>query len=388
MFEEITKDILAVGVNDPDIKKFENQYDLPEGMAYNSYLIMDEKVCLMDSVDADVKDTWINNVTEALGGRTIDYIVVQHMEPDHSGSLGAIIKAYPDMRIKTSAQAARLIGDFFDEDYSDKIDIVKEGDTLSLGRHELTFVAAPMVHWPEVIMTYDKIDKVFFSADAFGKFGVREAEPDDWACEARRYYFNIVGKFGIQVQNLLKKVSEFDIEKICALHGPYLPQNEELGFYLDKYQKWSTYTPEDEGVAIIYASIHDQGTKQAALYLSEQLNARGIKAPVTDICNDDIHEGVEDAFRYDRMVICASSYDADLFPPMTQFLEILRIKSYQNRKVGIIENGAWAPTAGRIMKQKVEAFKNVQIVEPMVTVKATLKEDSKAAIDELVKALM
>ena len=387
MYQEITNDILAVGVNDPDITLFENQYELPEGMAYNSYLIMDEKVCLMDSVDLDVKDEWLNNVKEALNGRTIDYIVVQHMEPDHSGSLGAIIKEYPDVRIKTSAQAAKLIGDFFDEDYSDKIDIIKEGDTLSLGSHELTFVAAPMVHWPEVIMTYDKTAKVLFSADAFGKFGVRESEPDDWACEARRYYFNIVGKYGIQVQNLLKKVAAFDIEKILALHGPYLPQNEELGFYLDKYQKWSTYTPEDEGVAVIFASIHGQGTKQAAHYISEQLEAKGIKAPVTDICNDDMHEGIEDAFRYDRMVLCASSYDADLFTPMITFLNILRIKNYQKRKVGIIENGAWGPTAGRIMKQTVEGFKDVEIVEPMVTVRGTLKDDSRAAIDKLVEEL-
>ncbi|MCR4717609.1 MAG: MBL fold metallo-hydrolase [Lachnospiraceae bacterium] len=387
MFEEITKDILAVGVNDPNTTKFENQYDLPEGMAYNSYLIMDEKVCLMDSVDADVTDEWLNNVKEALNGRSIDYIVVQHMEPDHSGSLEAIIAAYPDMRIVTSAQALKMMGAFFDKDYSDKVDIVKENDTLSLGKHELTFVAAPMVHWPEVIMTYDKTDKVLFSADAFGKFGVRESEPDDWACEARRYYFNIVGKFGVQVQNLLKKVSAFDIEKICSLHGPYLPQNEDLAFYLDKYEKWSSYTPEDQGVAVIYASIHGCGTKEAALYISEQLEAKGIKAPVTDICNDDIHEGVEDAFRYDRMVVCASSYDADLFTPMTTFLEILRMKNYQNRKVGIIENGAWAPTAGRVMKSKLEAFKNVEIIEPMVTVRASLKDDSKAAIDELVAHL-
>ncbi len=387
MYEEITKDILAVGVDDPDIKIFENQYDLPEGMAYNSYLIMDEKVCLMDAVDSDVAEQWLSNVNEALNGRTIDYIVVQHMEPDHSGALGDALKAFPDMRIKTSAQAVNMIKAFFDEDYSARIDVVKEGDVLSLGKHELTFVAAPMIHWPEVIMTYDKTDKVLFSADAFGKFGVKGSEPDDWACEARRYYFNIVGKYGVQVQNLLKKAAALDIEKICALHGPYLPENEELAFYIDKYQKWSSYTPEDPGVAVIYASIHGKGTKEAAEYLAGKLEEKGIKAPVTDICNDDIHEGVEDAFRYDRMVLLASSYDADLFTPMSHFLEILRMKAYQNRKVGLVENGAWAPTAGRVMKQKLEAFKNIEIVEPMVTVKGTLKDDSRAALDELAEAL-
>lgn len=388
MYEEVTKEVLNVGVDDETITKFENQFDLPEGMAYNSYLIQDEKVCLMDSVDASVTEEWLSNLKEALGGRTVDYIVVQHMEPDHSGSLAAFLDEYPSATIVTSLQASKMMAQFFDRDLSGRLMLVKEGDTLSLGKRELSFIAAPMVHWPEVIMTYDKEDKILFAADAFGKFGVRTAEPDDWACEARRYYFNIVGKFGAQVQNVLKKAEALEIETICSLHGPVLPQNEPLSYYLEKYKTWSSYEPEDPGVAVIYASIHGYGTKQAALYLSEKLEEAGIKAPVTDICNDDIHEAVEDAFRYDRMVVCASSYDGDLFPPMADFLNILRLKSYQNRKAGIIENGTWGPVAGRMMKSTLEGFKNITVIDPMVTVKSTLNDESRAAIDELVRNLM
>jgi len=388
MFEKVTETILNVGVNDPDIKLFENQYDLPEGMAYNSYLIVDEKVCLMDSVDADVTEEWLANIDAAIPGRSVDYIVVQHMEPDHSGSLLKLIDKYPDVKIYTGQGAVIMMKQFFDRDLSDKINVVKEGDTLSLGSHILSFIGAPMIHWPEVIMTWESHENVLFSADAFGKFGVREAEPDDWACEARRYYFNIVGKYGMQVQNVLKKLEGYTPAHICSLHGPVLPQNEEMSFYLDKYKIWSAYLPEDEGVALIYASIHDQGTKQAALALKDMLEAKGIKVGMTNLTEDDIHEGVEDAFRYDRMILCASSYDGDLFPPMTKFLNILKIKAYQKRRVALVENGSWAPSAARVMKTYIEGFRDVTLVEPVVTIKSTLKDADRPKLEELVAALV
>ena len=387
MYEKVTETILNVGVNDPDIKMFENQYDLPEGMAYNSYLILDEKVCLMDSVDADVTEQWFANLDAALRDRAVDYVVVQHMEPDHSGSLISLVDKYPEIQIYTGQGTVNLLKQFFDRDLSDRVHVVKEGDTLELGSHSLTFYAAPMIHWPEVIMTYEKSEQVLFSADAFGKFGVREAEPEDWACEARRYYFNIVGKYGMQVQNVLKKLETLSLQHICSLHGPVLPQNEELPFYLQKYQTWSQYLPEDPGVALIYASIHDQGTKQAALKLAELLQAKGIKVGVTNLTEDDIHEGVEDAFRYDRMILCASSYDADLFPPMTKFLNILKIKAYQKRKVALVENGSWAPSAARVMKTYIEGFKDVELVEPVVTIRSTLKEADVAKLEEIVEKM-
>lgn len=390
MYEaNITEDIINIGVDDKNIKIFENQYELPDGMAYNSYLILDEKVCVMDSVDADVTGEWLANLEEYLGGRSIDYIVVQHMEPDHSGSLMAFLDKYPAARIKTSMAASNMMKQFFEADLSGRIDVIKEGDTLILGKHELSFIAAPMIHWPEVMMTYDAFSKTLFSADAFGKFGYKGAEADDWACEARRYYFNIVGKYGTQVQAVLKKLADKEIEHICALHGPVLPENEPLSFYIDKYKTWSAYEPEDEGVAIIYAGIHDTGTKPAALKLQEILEAKGVKCGVTNLTEDDLHEGVEDAFRYSKMVLLASSYDADIFPPMRAFLNVLNIKAYQKRKVALVENGSWAPTAGRVMKQYIEGFKDVELVEPMVTIKSTLKEENieqlKALAEELVK---
>ena len=387
MYEKVTETILNVGVNDPEIKVFENQYELPEGMAYNSYLILDEKVCLMDSVDADVQDAWLNNLDAVLSGRSVDYIVVQHMEPDHSGALLSVCEKFPEMKIYTSQGAVNMLKQFFDADLSDRIVTIKEGDTLALGSHTLSFIAAPMVHWPEVMMTYEASEKVLFAADGFGKFGVRGAEADDWACEARRYYFNIVGKYGMQVQNVLKKAENLAIEHICSLHGPVLPENEPLEFYLKKYKTWSAYEPEDAGVAIIYASIHDQGTKQAAEKLAEILTEKGVKVGVTNLTKDDIHEGVEDAFRYDRMILCASSYDADLFPPMTQFLNILKLKAYQKRKVALVENGSWAPTAARVMKSYVEGFKDVELIEPVVTIRSTLKEADLPKLQELAEAL-
>ena len=391
MYEEVTKTILNVGVDDHDITLFENQYDLPDGMAYNSYLIVDDKVCLMDSVDADVTDEWIANIDKALsdsGKNTIDYLVVQHMEPDHSGSILTLVKKFPEIKIYTSMGAVNMMKQFFDEDLSDKITTVKEGDILELGSHKLSFIAAPMVHWPEVMMTYESSEKVLFSADGFGKFGYKGAEADDWACEARRYYFNIVGKYGAQVQAVLKKAEGLELEHICSLHGPVLPENEPLDFYIKKYQTWSAYEPENEGVAIIYASIHDQGTKQAALKLAEILEGKGVKIGVTDLANDDLHEGVEDAFRYDKMILVASSYDADLFPPMTQFLNVLKIKTYQKRKVAMVENGSWAPSAARVMKSYVENFKDVTLVEPVVTIRSTLKEADVPKLNELVDALL
>lgn len=391
MYKEVTNTILNVGVSDPCITLFENQYELPEGMAYNSYLIVDDKVCLMDSVDADVTDEWVANIDAALSdaGKTeIDYLVVQHMEPDHSGSILTLVKKFPKVKIYTSMGARNMMKQFFDEDLSDRITTIKEGDTLELGSHKLSFIAAPMVHWPEVMMTYEASEKVLFAADGFGKFGVRGAEADDWACEARRYYFNIVGKYGAQVQAVLKKAEDLELEYICSLHGPVLPENEPLDFYIEKYKIWSAYEPEDEGVAICYASIHDQGTKQAALKLAEMLETKGIKVGVTDLANDDIHEGVEDAFRYDKMILCASSYDADLFPPMTQFLNILKIKAYQKRRVALVENGSWAPSAARVMKSYVEGFKDVTLVEPVVTVRSTLKDADVPKLTELVDALL
>lgn len=391
MYEEVTKTILNVGVDDHDITLFENQYDLPDGMAYNSYLIVDDKVCLMDSVDADVTDEWLANIDKALadtGKDKIDYIVVQHMEPDHSGSLLSIVDKFPDIQIYTSMGAQNMMKQFFDKDLSGQITTIKEGDTLELGSHKLSFIAAPMVHWPEVMMTYESSEKVLFAADGFGKFGYKGAEADDWACEARRYYFNIVGKYGAQVQAVLKKAEGFEIEHICSLHGPVLPENEPLEFYINKYKTWSAYEPENEGVAIVYASIHDRGTKQAALKLAEMLEAKGVKIGVTDLANDDLHEGVEDAFRYDKIILVASSYDADLFPPMTQFLNVLKIKSYQKRKVALVENGSWAPSAARVMKSYVEGFKDVTLVEPVVTVRSTLKDADVPKLNELVDNLL
>ena len=391
MYEEVTKTILNVGVDDHEITLFENQYELEDGMAYNSYLIVDDKVCLMDTVDADVTDEWMSNIEKALtdaGKDKIDYLVVQHMEPDHSGSILTLVKKFSDIKIYTSVGAVNMMKQFFDEDITDRVTTVKEGDTLELGNHKLSFIAAPMVHWPEVMMTYESSEKVLFAADGFGKFGYKGAEADDWACEARRYYFNIVGKYGAQVQAVLKKAEGLELEHICSLHGPVLPENEPLEFYINKYKTWSAYEPEDDGVAIIYASIHDQGTKQAAEKLAEMLKAKGVKVGVTDLTHDDPHEGVEDAFRYDKMILCASSYDADLFPPMTQFLNVLKIKSYQKRKVALVENGSWAPSAARVMKSYVEGFKDVTLVELVVTIRSTLKDADVPKLQELVDNLL
>ena len=383
MDKHITDGIIYIGVDDKDIDLFESQYVVPNGVSYNSYVIMDDKIAIMDTADARVTDKWFENLREALGDRTPDYLVVSHMEPDHASNIQKVAEAYPQMKIVANAKTFPMMGQFFDIDLEGRKVVVAEGDTLSLGKHELTFVMAPMVHWPEVMMEYESTDKVLFSADGFGKFGALDTD-EDWACEARRYYFNIVGKYGAQVQAVLKKAAGLDIQKICPLHGPILTEN--LGYYIDKYNTWSSYQPEDEGILVACASIHGN-TKKAAEVLVEKLKATGVKVAFTDLTRDDMAEAIEDAFRYDRLVLCACTYDAGIFPPMEDFLHHLKSKAYQNRKVAFVENGTWAPTAARQMKAIVETFKNIECVEPVVTIKSTLNADSTNQMDTLVKAL-
>jgi flavorubredoxin len=381
----ISDTIKYIGVNDRSIDLFESQYVVPNGVSYNSYLIMDEKTALMDTVDIRGMEEWSNHLEEALGGRSLDYIVVQHMEPDHSGSLAYAIEKYPNAIVVGNAKTFTFINQFFGADLSGRKLEVKEGDTLSLGTHTLTFVMAPMVHWPEVMVTYESIEKVLFSADGFGKFGALDAD-EDWACEARRYYFNIVGKYGASVQALLKKASALDIQKILPLHGPVLDEN--LGYYLDLYNKWSSYTPENKGVFIAYASIHGN-TKKAAEILAEKLKALGEeKVVVADVAREDIAECVEDAFRYDRMVLCAATYDGGAFVPMEDFLHHLQIKGYQNRTVGLVENGTWAPMAAKAMRNYLESMKNITILEDAVTIRSAYKPENEAAMDKLAKAIV
>ncbi|MCR5632399.1 MAG: FprA family A-type flavoprotein [Eubacterium sp.] len=390
MVSNVTDTIKYVGVDDHDIDLFEGQYDVPEGMSYNSYIILDEKTALMDTVDASKTEEWLANVKEVLGDRQLDYIVVQHMEPDHSGSFGVIINEYPDAKIVASAKAFVMMGQFFDGiDLDDRKIEAKEGDVLSLGTHSLQFIMAPMIHWPEVMMTYEASEKVFFSADGFGKFGALDFDdPEGWACEARRYYFGIVGKYGAMVQNLLKKAANLDIEKILPLHGPVLPMpGDELSYYIDTYNTWSSYEPETHGVFVAYASIHGN-TAKAAKKLAEMLEARGEKVAISDICREDMAECVEDAFRYDRMVICSSSYDGGIFLPMHDFLNHLTVKTYQNRKVFILENGTWAPSAARTAKAIAENWKNVQVLDPVVTIKSTMKESDIPNIEALADAVV
>jgi flavorubredoxin len=354
------------------------------GVSYNSYLILDEKTALMDTVDARGLEEWSKNLEEALGGRSLDYIVVQHMEPDHSGSLKYAIEKYPNATVVGNAKTFVYISQFFDVDIEGRKLEVKEGDTLSLGTHTLTFVMAPMVHWPEVMVTYESSEKVLFSADGFGKFGVLDAD-EDWACEARRYYFNIVGKYGASVQALLKKAKTLDIQKILPLHGPVLDSN--LGYYLDLYDKWSSYTPENKGVFIAYASIHGN-TKKVAELLADKIRALGEeKVVVSDVCREDIAECVEDAFRYDRMILCAATYDGGAFVPMEDFLHHLQIKTYQNRTVGLVENGTWAPMAAKAMRTYLESMKNITILDETVTIKSAYKPENEAALDALAKAI-
>ena len=387
MKPELTKDIRYIGVDDLDIDLFEGQYKVPEGMSYNSYLILDEKVAIMDTADRRKGDEWHRNLTEALAGRTPDYLVVHHMEPDHASLIARVTEEFPALQIVLSAQALKMLPQFFEHtDFTGRTLVVREGDTLPLGRHTLTFIAAPMVHWPEVVMSYESQEKILFAADGFGKFGALCHETDDWACEARRYYFNICGKYGIQVQNVLKKASMLDIRTICPLHGPVL--SGDLTPYLKLYDTWSRYEPESEGVLVAYASIHG-GTAAVAQKLAEMLRQAGAqKVALCDLPRDDQAEVVEDAFRYPCMVVCASSYDAGVFPPMHDFLYHLQIKNYQKRRVAIVENGSWAPTAGKVMRSMLEAMKDIEIVEPIVTIRSRMKESDLPALKALAEGVL
>ena len=390
MVTNISDAIKYVGVDDHDIDLFESQYDVPEGMSYNSYVILDEKTAVMDTVDATKADEWLANVKEALCGKKLDYIVVQHIEPDHSGSFKVAIENFPEAQIVGNAKTFSMLSQFFtDLDIDDRKVEVKEGDTLSLGSHTLQFILAPMIHWPEVMMSYEQSEKVFFSADAFGKFGALDFDdPEGWACEARRYYFGIVGKYGSPVQTLLKKASGLEIEKILPLHGPALPMpGDEISYYLDTYNTWSSYEAETHGVFVAYASIHGN-TAKAAKKLAEMLEAKGEKVAISDICREDMAECVEDAFRYDRMVICSASYDGGIFLPMFDFLNHLTVKTYQNRKVFILENGSWAPSAARTAKGIIEGWKNVELLEPVVTIKSTMKDSDIPNIEALADAVV
>ena len=383
---EITPTIRYVGVDDLDIDLFESQYAVPEGMAYNSYIILDEKVAIMDTVDARKGAEWWANVETVLAGRTPDYLVVQHLEPDHAALIHEVLDRYPLVKVVATAKAVQMMPQFFENvDFEGRTIAVKEGDTLSLGSHALQFFVAPMVHWPEVMVSYEQSEKVLFAADAFGKFGALCNE-GAWDCEARRYFINICGKYGAQVQALLKKAATLDIKTICPLHGPVLTEN--LGHYIGLYDIWSRYEPENEGVLVAYASIHG-GTAVAANRLAGILREKGApKVVVTDLSRCDMAEAVEDAFRYSHMVVCAASYDADVFPPMHDFLHHLKLKNYQNRKVAIVENGSWAPTAGRVMRAMLDGMKNIEIVEPMVTIRSRMKDCDLPAMEQLATALL
>ena len=382
----ISESVKYIGVDDTTIDLFESQYVVPEGVSYNSYVILDEKIAIMDTVDKRGMKEWEDNLLKTLDGKKADYVIVQHMEPDHAGSLVRLLELFPDITVVGNAKTFVMINQFFENiNIKDSL-TVKEGDTLNLGSHTLTFVMAPMVHWPEVMVTYESSEKILFSADGFGKFGALSlTENEDWACEARRYYFNIVGKYGAPVQTLLKKASALDIKTICPLHGPVLSDN--LGYYLDLYNTWSSYQPESKGIFIAYASIHGN-TAVAANRFADILRDKGVeKVVVTDLSRCDIAEAVEDAFRYDRMVLAAASYDAGVFPIMHDFLHHLQSKAYQNRTIGLIENGSWAPTAAKTMRSILDTMKNITIVEPVVTIKSALKENDIPALEELADAL-
>ncbi len=381
----ISDQILYVGVDDKTLDLFESQYIIPNGVSYNSYVILDEKVAVMDTVDARATDEWLANLDEALAGRTVDYLVVSHMEPDHAANIGKMIERYPKMKVVGNAKTFAMIPQFFDADISERSVVVKEGDTLCLGKHILQFFMAPMVHWPEVMVTYEQTEKILFSADGFGKFGALDAD-EAWTCEARRYYFNIVGKYGAQVQALLKKAARLDIQMICPLHGPIL--KEDLGYYIGKYDIWSKYEPEDEGVFIAYASIHGN-TAKAAKQLAKILEEKGAKrVAIADLSRDDMAEAVEDAFRHSKLVLASSTYDGGLFPCMEDFLSHLKAKNYQKRTVALIENGSWAPMAAKHMRTYLEAMKNIEICEPVITIKSTPNADTVAAMEALAERLV
>ena len=381
----ITKDIRYIGVNDHKIDLFEGQYIVPNGMAYNSYAIIDEKIAVMDTVDRRFTDEWLNNLTEAIGDRKPDYLIVQHMEPDHSANIKNFMDRYPEAVVVSSKMAFMMMKNFFGTDFADRRVVVGEGDTLCLGTHTLSFVAAPMVHWPEVIVTYDSTEKVLFSADGFGKFGALDAD-EDWACEARRYYIGIVGKYGEPVQALLKKAAGLDIQIICPLHGPILTEN--LGYYINLYNIWSSYGVESEGVVIAYTSVYGN-TKKAAELLAEKLEAKGCpKVTATDLARDDMAEAVEDAFRYGKIVLATTTYNTEIFPFMREFVNHLAERGYQNRTIGIIENGSWAPMAAKVIKKMMESCKNITWAENTVTIRSALNEQSEAKIEALADELL
>ena len=380
---KITNDILYIGVNDHEVDLFEGQYEVPNGMAYNSYVILDEKIAVMDTVDQHFGEEWLNNLSAALAGRKPDYLVVQHMEPDHSANIHNFLQTYPEATVVSSKQAFVMMQQFFGTDYADRRVVVGEGDTLSLGHHTLTFVTAPMVHWPEVIVTYDSTDKVLFSADGFGKFGALDVE-ENWACEARRYYIGIVGKYGAQVQALLKKAATLDIQTICPLHGPIL--TEDLGYYVNLYDIWSSYRPEEPGIVIAYTSVYGH-TKAAVELLAAKLEETGCKVTVTDLARDDMAEAVEDAFRYDRLVLATTTYNGDIFPFMKEFINHLTERNYQNRTVALLENGTWAPTAAKVMRKMLEGSKNLTFCENTVTLRSALSDASRAQIAALAAEL-
>ena len=385
--ENITKDIRYIGVDDHEIDLFEGMYIVPEGMAYNSYVILDEKVAVMDTADRHFVQEWMGNLDAALEGKKPEYLIVQHMEPDQSSGIAAFMDAYPEAKVVATAKAFTMMKNFTGTDYSARGIVAKEGDKLELGSHVLTFVTAPMVHWPEVMFTYDSTDKVLFSADAFGKFGALDAEDEEgWACEARRYYFGIVGKYGAQVQAVLKKAAALDIQIICPLHGPIL--NENLGYYLDLYNTWSSYGVETEGVAVFYTSVYGH-TKEAAEYLEKKLQELGCpKVAVSDLARDDMAEAVEDAFRYGKIVLATTTYNADIFPFMKEFIEHLTERNFQNRKIGFIENGSWAPMAAKVMKGMLEGCKNTTFAETEVKILSAMTEENKAQIEQLAKEML
>lgn len=376
----ITEKIKYVGVNDKTLDLFESQYKIPNGVSYNSYIIQDEKITIMDTVDKRAVKEWLQNIEETLEECTADYLVVSHLEPDHSAGIEIIADKYPEMKIVLSKKASEMLPQFINKDLSERIVIMQEGNILDLGYHKLQFIMAPMVHWPEVMVTYEKTEKIVFSADGFGKFGTLDVE-EDWIEEARRYYFNIVGKYGAPVQALLKKLSTLDVKMICPLHGPILKEN--LGYYIDKYNTWSSYKPEEEGIFIAYASIYGN-TAKVAEKLAEILKQKGAKKVILkDLARDDLADAIEDAFRYDKIILAASSYNMGVFPPMEHFLNQLKGKNYQNRKIGIIENGTWAPSAGKCMKDIISNMKDITIYEPTVTVMSTLNEETSKKLEEL-----
>ena len=382
---KISDSVVYIGVNDKTIDLFESQYKVPNGVSYNSYVILDEKVAVMDTVDKRVTEQWLENLSQALNGRTVDYLVVSHLEPDHASNIQKLAELYPNMKIVGNAKIFSMLPQFFTMDFSDRSVVVKEGDTLSLGSHTLQFFMAPMVHWPEVMVEYEQSEKILFSADGFGKFGALDVE-EDWTDEARRYFINIVGKYGTQVQNLLKKAATLDIQTICPLHGPVLKEN--LGYYIDKYLTCSSYEPEEEGVVIAYASIHGN-TAKAAEKMAEILKEKGAKAVRSfDLARDDMAEAVSEAFRYDKLILMSPTYDGALFPCMEDFLYHLKVKTYKKRTVGIVENGSWAPMAGKLMKAYLETLKDIQICEPVVSIKSVMKEADEKNLETLAEALL